>query len=133
MPSCPLDPPRARPRRPGRLLVECLVAVVLLAMASLSLAAGAVGMASMGDDALQLATAQREQTRVAERALAGSCDGADPGAVTVRWLTRRHRVTEESTRSGLLRRTLVETTWTPSALAAPAARRLRVSTAARCR
>jgi hypothetical protein len=107
--------------------------VVLLAMASLSLAAGAVGMASMGDDALQLATAQVEQTRVAERALAASCDGADPGAVTVRWLTPRHRVTEESTRSGLLRRTLVETMWTPSALAAPAARRLRVSTAARCR
>jgi hypothetical protein len=113
--------------------VECLVAVVLLAMASLALSAGAVGLASMGDDALQLALAQQEQTRVAERAFVAACDSAAPDAPTVRWLNGRHRVAEAGGRTGLLRHTLVEMTWVPSALAMPAARRLRVSTAARCR
>ena len=129
----PLHPPHERPRRPGRLLVECLVAVVLLSAASLSLAAAAGGMASLGDDALQLALGQREQTRVAERTLAAACDSAGPDAATVRWLTARHRATASSVTTGLLHRTAVEVEWTPSALAVPAARRLRVSSAARCR
>ncbi|QJR34348.1 hypothetical protein [Gemmatimonas groenlandica] len=109
------------------------MALVLVALASLVLATTSVSLATLGDDALQLARAQREQANAAGRALLAPCDTASGGVVTTRWPTTRLRVDAALTNAGTLHRSLVDVRWTASALAIDASRALRVSSAARCR
>ncbi|WP_310570253.1 hypothetical protein [Gemmatimonas sp.] len=125
-------PSPIRPRR-GHLLIECLMALVLVAIASLVLATTSVSMATLGDDALQLARAQREQANAAGRALLAPCDTAAGGVAITRWPTARLRVDEALTSDGALHRSRVNVRWIASALATDASRELRVSSAARCR
>lgn len=109
------------------------MALVLLAFASLVLATTSVSIATLGDDALQLARAQREQANAAGRALLAPCDTASGGVATTRWPTSRLRVDDAQTIAGALHRNRVDVRWTASALATDASRELRVSSAARCR
>ncbi len=124
--------PRSRPRR-GQLLVECLLALVLVAVASLLLAGTSVSIATLGDDALQLARAQREQGNAVGRTLLAPCDSATGAVASTRWPTSRLRVDEALTTAGTLHRSRVDVGWTASALATDAARELHVSSAGRCR
>lgn len=121
-----------RPRH-GQLLVECLVALVLVAFASMALAATSVSMATLGDDALQIARAQREQGNVAGRALLAPCDTASASVAATRWPTTLLRVDEALSGTGALHRGRADVRWTGSALATAAARELHVSSAGRCR
>lgn len=109
------------------------MALVLVAFASLVLANTSVALATLGDDALQLARAQREQANDAGRALLAPCDTASGGVATTRYPTTRLRVDEALTSAGALHRNRVDARWTASALATDASRELRVSSAARCR
>ncbi len=109
------------------------MALVLVAVASLVLAATSVSMVTLGDDALQIARAQREQGNVAGRALLAPCDTATRGVATTRWPTSRLRVDEALTTASTLHRGRADVRWTASALATDAARELHVSSAGRCR
>jgi hypothetical protein len=109
------------------------MALVLVATASLVLSAASVSMATLGDDALQLARAQREQATAAGRALLAPCDSAAATVVATRWPTARLRVDEALTRSGTLHRSRADVRWTGSAFTTTAARELHVSSAGRCR
>lgn len=109
------------------------MALVLVAIASLVLATTSVSLATMGDDALQLARAQREQANAVGHALLAPCDTAAGGVTTTRWPTARLRVDEVLSTAGALHRDRVDARWTTSALATDASRELRVSSAARCR
>lgn len=124
--------PRRCERR-GYLLVECLMALVLVAVASLVFAATSASMATLGDDALQVARAQREQSNAAGRALLAPCDTATLGVTITRWPTSRLRVDEALTATGALHRSRIDVRWIESALAAQATRVLHVSSAGRCR
>ena len=121
-----------RPRH-GQLLVECLVALVLVAFASMVLAATSASMATLGDDAMQIARAQREQGNVAGRALLAPCDTASASVAATRWPTTLLRVDEALSGTGALHRGRADVRWTGSALATAAARELHVSSAGRCR
>ena len=109
------------------------MALVLVASASLVLSAAAVSTAILGDDALQLARAQREQANAAGHALLAPCDSAAPTMASTRWPTARLRVDEALTRSGALHRSRADVRWTGSAFTTTAARELHVSSAGRCR
>lgn len=131
-PSPVSSPAHTRGRR-GYLLVECLIALVLVAVASLVLAATSFTMATLGDDALQLARAQREQGNAAGRALLAPCDTVTLLSAITRWPTSRLRVDEALAAAGALHRSQVDVRWTASALATNAGRTLTVSSAGRCR
>ncbi len=109
------------------------MALVLVAVASLVLAATTVSIATLGDDALQMARAQREQGTVAGRVLFAPCDSVEGGGAVTRWPTPRLRVDEALTTANALHRGRVDVRWTSSALATDAARELHVSSAGRCR
>lgn len=109
------------------------MALVLVAVASLLLAATSVSVVTLGDDALQLARAQRELGNAAGRALLAPCDTAARSVATTRWPTSRLRIDEALTTAGALHRTRSDVRWTASALATAAARDLHVSSAGRCR
>ena len=109
------------------------MALVLVAIASLVLAATSASMATLGDDALQIARAQREQGNVAGRALLAPCDTAGASLVATRWPTARLRVDEALSGVGQLHRSRADVRWTGSAFAIVAARELHVSSAGRCR
>lgn len=109
------------------------MALVLVALASLVVAATSVSIATLGDDSLQLARAQREQANVAGRALLAPCDSTTGGIATTRWPTSRLRVDEALTTAGALHRARVDVRWSASALATDASRDLHVSSAGRCR
>ncbi|WP_411278520.1 hypothetical protein [Gemmatimonas sp.] len=109
------------------------MALVLVAVASLVLASTSVSMATLGDDALQVARAQREQGNAVGRALLAPCDTVTRGVATTRWSTSRLRVDEAHTAASTLHRARVDVRWSASALANAAARELQVSTAGRCR
>jgi len=119
--------------RRGQLLVECLIALVLVAVASLVVAATSASMATLGDDGLQIARAQREMGNVAGRALLAPCDSAGASVATTRWPTTRLRVDEALSGVGTLHRGRADVRWTGSAFATVAARELHVSSAGRCR
>lgn len=129
-------PPSARH---GRLLVECMVAMLLLALSSLSLSTAVVATSTMGDDALQLAIGQRAQGNAAGLLLMAPCDSvsANTALSTTHWITPRQRLTTFPRPSGSLRHERIEVQWRPSPLAvgvaAPWSRRLEVSAAVRCR
>ncbi len=135
--TCHVDPAAASPAPPaarhGRLLVECMVAMLLLGITALSLTTASVAMASLGDDALQLAIGQREQGSAASRVLMDPCNSAAAVGASTRWLSTRHRVDETRSAIGPLHRTRIDAQWNASALANTWSRRLHVSTAAGCR
>jgi hypothetical protein len=108
------------------------MALVLVAVASLVLAATSVSMATLGDDALQIARAQREQGNVAGRALLAPCDSAIANVAATRWPTIRLRIDEALSRVGTLHRGRADARWTGSAFATVAARELHLSSAGRC-
>ena len=122
----------SRPRR-GQLLLECLIALVLVAVAGLAFAAASVSAITLGDDALQLARAQREQGNDAGLALLAPCDTGARHVATTRWPTPRLRVDVALTGSAPLVRSRVEVRWTASSLAFASVRELHVSSAGRCR
>lgn len=62
--------PRARR---GRVLIECIVAIFLLAATALSLAATARGTLSLADDAILVSHAQAMTTTRVENAMAAPC------------------------------------------------------------
>lgn len=109
------------------------MALVLVAVGSLLLVATSVSIATLGDDGLQIARAQREQGNAAGRALLAPCDSATSGSAATRWLTPRLRVDEVRSTGSALHRSRVDVRWTGSALASHAARELQVSSAGRCR
>lgn len=109
------------------------MALVLVAVASLVLAATSASMATLGDDALQIGRAQREQGNAAGRALLAPCDTGAASVLAVRWPTARLRVDEALSRAGTMHRSRVDARWTASALASGAARELHVSSAGACR
>ncbi len=108
------------------------MALVLVAVASLVLAATSVSVATLGDDALQLARAQRDQANAAGRVLLAPCDTATGDVATTRWSTSRLRIDAVLTTASLLHRARVDAHWTASALATEAARTLHASSAGRC-
>jgi hypothetical protein len=109
------------------------MALVLVAIASLVLATTSVSMATLGDDALQIARGQREQGNVAGRALLAPCDTANASIAATRWPTTRLRVDEALSGVGTLHRSRADVRWTGSAFASVAARALHLSSAGRCR
>lgn len=109
------------------------MALVLVSVASLLLVATSVSIATLGDDGLQIARAQREQGNGAGRALLAPCDTASGGSAVTRWPTARLRVEEALSTAGPMHRSRVDVRWTASALATDAARVLKVSSAGRCR
>ena len=109
------------------------MALVLVAVASLVLSATSASIATLGDDALQLARAQREQGNAAGQALLAPCDSVAASMAATRWLTPRLRVDEAITRGGPLHRSRADVQWTGSAFATQAGRALYVSSAGRCR
>ena len=74
--------PRARH---GRALVECIVAIFLLAATALSLAATARGTLSLADDAILVSHAQAMTTTRVENAMAAPCGTY---AIGTDWLPR---------------------------------------------
>ena len=62
--------------RHGRLLVECLLALVLLAVAGLTVTASTRAIASLADDAILVAHAQFIVTSRAELSLSQPCSSA---------------------------------------------------------
>jgi len=66
--------PTHRTRRHGRLLVECLVAMVLLAVAGLALTAGTGSLTALSDDAILVARARSSAAENVELSLAFACD-----------------------------------------------------------
>jgi len=74
-PSPPRTPRQYRPRH-GRLLIECLIALVLLAVSGLTLTASTRAIASLADDAILVAHAQFIATSRAEQSLAQPCNSA---------------------------------------------------------
>lgn len=123
--------------RSGRLLVECMVAMLLLALSSLSLSTAVVAASTIGDDAMQLAIGQRAQGNAAGLLLLAPCDSASAALSVTRWITPRQRLAEFPHATGSLHLKRVEVQWRPSPLslgvAASWSRRLGISTAARCR
>jgi len=109
------------------------MALALVAVSSLVLVATSVSVATLGDDALLLARAQREQGNAAGRALLAPCDTSTSGVATTRWPTSRLRVDEALSAARTLHRARVDVRWSASALATAAARELHVSSAGRCR
>lgn len=109
------------------------MALVLVAIASLVLASTSVSVATLGDDVLQIARAQREQGDVAGRALLAPCDTAGANVAATRWPTPRLRVDEALSRVGTLHRSRADVRWTGSAFATVASRELHLSSAGRCR
>ena len=109
------------------------MALVLVAIASVVLATTSASMATLGDDGLQIARAQREQGNVAGRALLAPCDTARATVATTRWPTTRLRVDEALSGVGTLHRSRADVRWTGSAFATVASRELHVSSAGRCR
>ncbi len=109
------------------------MALVLVAIASLVLAATSASMATLGDDALQIARAQREQGNVVGRALLAPCDTAQATVAATRWPTTRLRVDEALSGVGALHRGRADVLWTGSAMATVATRELHMSSAGRCR
>lgn len=61
-------------RRAGRALVECMVAMLMLAISALALSTAARAAASLADDALLMARAQSLAASAADRALVAPCD-----------------------------------------------------------
>lgn len=126
-------PTRAMRPRYGRLLVECMVAVLLIALSAVSLTTAVVATSSLGDDARQLAIGQREQGNAAGRVMLAPCDSTSSDATSTRWLNARHRADVIRAAAGPLRRVTVSVAWRASALASPWSRDLQVSSAAICR
>jgi hypothetical protein len=77
LPSLPHHARRTRPThrdaRDGRVLIECLLALTLLAVAATTLSAGTRALATLADDALLVARAHSAIHSAAERALAVAC------------------------------------------------------------
>lgn len=109
------------------------MALVLVAVGSLLLVATSVSIATLGDDGLQIARAQREQGNAAGRALLAPCDTASGGSAATRWPTARMRIDEARSSASAMHRSRVDVRWTGSALATNAKRELQVSSAGRCR
>ena len=108
------------------------MALVLVAIAGLVLATTSASMATLGDDALQIARAQREQGNVAGRALLAPCDTAAASVVATRWPTTRLRIDEALSGVGTLHRSRADVRLTGSAIATVTSRELHVSSAGRC-
>jgi hypothetical protein len=106
---------------------------VLVAVTGLVFAAASVSAITLGDDALQLARAQREQGNDAGLALLAPCDTGTRHVATTRWPTPRLRLDATRTGSAPLIRSRVDVRWTASSLAFAAARELHVSSAGQCR
>jgi hypothetical protein len=119
--------------RRGQLLVECLMSMLLVSITSLILVSTSASFATLGDDAMQIARAQRAQGNAAGRALLAPCDSALASVTVTRWPSARLRLDETLDVVGALHRSRTDARWTPSALAATAGRVLQVSSAARCR
>jgi hypothetical protein len=109
------------------------MSLVLVALASLVLAATSISVATLGEDGLQLARAQREQANAVGRALLAPCDTATGNVATTRWPTSRLRIDEVLTTTGTLHRHRVDARWTVSVLATDASRDVHLSSAGRCR
>jgi len=109
------------------------MALLLVAVASLVLAATSVSIVTLGDDALLLARAQRELANAVGRALLAPCDTAISSVAATRWPTARLRVDEALTSASTLHRGRVDVRWTTSVRATAAARELHGSSAGRCR
>ncbi len=116
-------------RRHGRLLIECLVALVLLATAGLTLTASARALATLADDALLVAYAQSNAASLAEAALAHDCDSPTiaPAAFGARITT-----TAVDTRLAALAGRTVTVTLAPAPLSARDTQRLTLSAARSC-
>lgn len=61
-------------RRAGRALVECMVAMLMLAIGALALSTAAQAAASLADDAMLVARAQSIAASAADRMLVAPCD-----------------------------------------------------------
>lgn len=114
-------------------MIECLTALVLVSVASLLLVGTSASVSTLGDDALQMGRAQREQGNAAGRALLAPCDSVAASAATTRWPTPRLRIDEALTSSNAMHRQRVHVRWRVSALAKSGLRELQVSSAGRCR
>ena len=123
---------RARPhrRRHGSALVECLVAMLLLASGALALAAGTRATALLADDAILVARAQALSTTSAERTWLTPCFARDGPSTTT--LPRVQLITTARSDSGLRVAQLVaKLSFTPFARITPAT--LTASSARACR
>lgn len=82
--------------RRGRALVECIVAIFLLAITALTMAASVRGTLALTDDATLVARAQALATTRVERALMGNCAQSASGSdvaprVNLSWQQRGAR------------------------------------------
>lgn len=129
MPSSPPRPPRPPSPRHGRLLIECLIALVLLAVSGLTLTASTRAIASLADDAILVAHAQSISTSRAEHTLAQPCDSA---ALTNTLFAPRIATATTDTRLGALNSRFVDATLAPPPLSIRDTQHLALSTARSC-
>ena len=129
LPPSPPRPPRSITRRHGRLLIECLIALVLLAVSTLTLTASTRAIASLADDAILVAHAQFITASRAENTLAQPCDSA-PLINTL--LAPRITTSATDARLGALNSRLVDATLAPPPLSIRDTQHLSLSTARSC-
>ena len=119
----------SRQLRPGRLLIECLIALVLLAVSGLTLTASTRAIASLADDAILVAHAQFIATSRAELTLAQPCDST---ALTNTLFSPRISTSATDARLGALNSRVVDAALAPPPLSTRDTQHLALSTARSC-